>query len=148
MCIYIVKICFGNANGQILSIFDRVTCLRHVHIFIRTIWLNINGFSPNLVCALILWRSGLGLLMGKFFNFWQIYQPVTHPYFCFRTITWLNLNWFSPNLICLLIMWGSDWGLLLGTFSQFLTELSPRDRIMAGYYHFTFLLQNHKISPL
>ena len=27
---------------------------------------NINGFSPNLVCALILWRSGLGLLMGKF----------------------------------------------------------------------------------
>ena len=28
--------------------------------------LNINGFSPNLVCALILWRSGLGLLMGKF----------------------------------------------------------------------------------
>ena len=27
---------------------------------------NVNGFSPNLVCALILWRSGLGLLMGKF----------------------------------------------------------------------------------
>ena len=27
---------------------------------------NINLFSPNLVCALILWRSGLGLLMGKF----------------------------------------------------------------------------------
>ena len=25
-----------------------------------------HGFSPNLVCALILWRSGLGLLMGKF----------------------------------------------------------------------------------
>ena len=29
-------------------------------------WVNMNGFSPNLVCALILWRSGLGLLMGKF----------------------------------------------------------------------------------
>ena len=27
-------------------------------------WVNINGFSSNLVCALILWRSGLGLLMG------------------------------------------------------------------------------------
>ena len=26
----------------------------------------MNGFSPNLVCALILWRSGLGLLMGEF----------------------------------------------------------------------------------
>ena len=29
-------------------------------------WVNINGFSRNLVCALKLWRSGLGLLMGKF----------------------------------------------------------------------------------
>ena len=27
---------------------------------------NIDGFSPNLVCALILWKSGLGLLMAKF----------------------------------------------------------------------------------
>ena len=30
---------------------------------------NISGISPNLVCALILWRSGLGLLMGKFCQF-------------------------------------------------------------------------------
>ena len=29
-------------------------------------WANINGFSPNLVCAVILRRCGLGLLMGKF----------------------------------------------------------------------------------
>ena len=28
--------------------------------------ININGFSPNLVFALKLCRSGLGLLMGKF----------------------------------------------------------------------------------
>ena len=27
---------------------------------------NINGFLPNLVCLLILWRSDLGSLMGKF----------------------------------------------------------------------------------
>ena len=27
---------------------------------------SVNGFSPSLVCALILCRSGLGLLMGKF----------------------------------------------------------------------------------
>ena len=32
-------------------------------------WVNFNGFPPNLVCALILWRSGLGLLMGKFHQF-------------------------------------------------------------------------------
>ena len=27
---------------------------------------NVSGFSPKLVCALILWTSALGLLMGKF----------------------------------------------------------------------------------
>ena len=42
----------------------------YVHPFIHILFLddnlNISGFSPNLVCALILWRSGLGLLMVKF----------------------------------------------------------------------------------
>ena len=37
-----------------------------VFLFRIITWVNINGFSPNLVCALILWRSGLGLLMGSF----------------------------------------------------------------------------------
>ena len=31
--------------------------------------LSKSGFSPNLVCALILWRSGLGLLMDKVLQF-------------------------------------------------------------------------------
>ena len=30
---------------------------------------NVSGFSPNLVCALLLWRSDFGLLMGKFHKF-------------------------------------------------------------------------------
>ena len=34
MCIDIVEIWFGIANGQISSIFDRVTCPKHAHIFI------------------------------------------------------------------------------------------------------------------
>ena len=37
--------------------------------------LNISGFSPNLVCALILWRSGLGFPMGKFCKFLTVCQP-------------------------------------------------------------------------
>ena len=31
--------------------------------------LSKHQWIPNLVCALILWRSGLGLLMGKFRQF-------------------------------------------------------------------------------
>ena len=41
MCINIVEVCFGIANGQILSVFDRVTCqgydsdrVSSFHIFI------------------------------------------------------------------------------------------------------------------
>ena len=34
MCIDIVEIWFGIANGQISSIFDGVICLRHAHIFV------------------------------------------------------------------------------------------------------------------
>ena len=34
-----------------------------------------------MMCALILWKSGLGLLMGDFVNFWQSLVPMTRPYF-------------------------------------------------------------------
>ena len=44
---------------------------------------NINGFSPNLVCALILWRSGLGLLMGKFRQFLPDLSARHTPIFSF-----------------------------------------------------------------
>ena len=44
---------------------------------------NINGFSPNLVCALILWRSGLGLLMGKFRQFLTELSARDTPIFSF-----------------------------------------------------------------
>ena len=45
-------------------------------------WVNINGFSQNLVCALILWRSGLELLKGKFCQILTELSPKTCPY-CF-----------------------------------------------------------------
>ena len=34
MCIDIMEIWFGIANGQISSIFDGVICPRHAHIFV------------------------------------------------------------------------------------------------------------------
>ena len=34
LCFDIVEIWFGIANGQISSNFDRVICLRHIHIFV------------------------------------------------------------------------------------------------------------------
>ena len=84
-CIDIVEIWLGIANRQILSIFISVTCpsiccpsVRLYFRFRMITWVNVNGFSPNLVCALILWRSGLGSLMGKFSsNFDRVIFPHT-----------------------------------------------------------------------
>ena len=36
------------------------------------IWVNINGFSTNLVCALISWSSGFGLLNGHIWSIWRV----------------------------------------------------------------------------
>ena len=70
MCIDIVEIRFGIANGQILLVVDGVTFPRHARIFVPdNNKLNISGFLPNLVLALILWRPSLGLQMGKFSQF-------------------------------------------------------------------------------
>ena len=60
MCIDTVEIWFGIANGQSSSIFDSYQPATHPYFVFNTItWVNTSGFSPNLVYALILWRSGL-----------------------------------------------------------------------------------------
>ena len=56
MCIDIAEIWFGIAPGQISSIFDKsyLTETRpYFHVWMITL-VNINGFSPNWVCAFIL----------------------------------------------------------------------------------------------
>ena len=95
-------------------------CPWHTHSFISGWWLvNINGLSPNFVCALVLWRSVLGLLMGKFCQFLTKLSARNMLYFHFRTITLVNINLFSPNLVCALILWWSALRLLMGKFRQF-----------------------------
>ena len=49
MCIDIVEIWLGIANGQILSNFDGVICPRHAHIFVfRTITSKCQRILPKL----------------------------------------------------------------------------------------------------
>ena len=43
--------------------------MTHLYFSFRTITgVILNGFSPNLICALM-WKSGLGLLIGEFCQF-------------------------------------------------------------------------------
>ena len=69
----------------------------------------MSGFSPNLVCALILWRSGLGLLMGKFLQILTELSARDTPIFSFPDDNLRN-NRFSPNLMYALILQRSGLG--------------------------------------
>ena len=61
-------------------------------------WVNNNGFSPNLVCALILWRSGLGLLMGKFRQIFTELSARDMPKFLFPDDNLSKHKWIFTKL--------------------------------------------------
>ena len=61
-------------------------------------WININGFSSNLVCVLILWRSGLGLLMGIFRQFFTELSARDTPIFSFPNDNLSKRQWIFTKL--------------------------------------------------
>ena len=84
MCIDIVEIWFGIANGQISSIFDSYLPETRPYFRFWTITrVNNKGFSPKLLYALTLRRSGLGLLMAKFRQIFTELSARDTPIFSF-----------------------------------------------------------------
>ena len=65
VCIDIVDVWFGIANMQFLTIWTDSSA-HDMSVFSFPDDNMFTSFSPNLVCALILWRSGFRLPMGKF----------------------------------------------------------------------------------
>ena len=100
---------------------------------------NINEFSPNLVCALILWRSGFGMLMGKFCQILTHFSAREMPIFSFPDNNFSKCLGITKLGTCIDLRTSGS-GLLMGKFRQLLTVLSACDSIMAGYYCFTFCL--------
>ena len=58
----------------------------------------MNGFSPNLVCSLILWRSGLGMLMGKFRQIFTELSARDMPIFSFPDDNLSKHQWIFTKL--------------------------------------------------
>ena len=70
MCIDIVEIWFGIAYGLFRQILTEVfTRDMPIFLILEDNLSKCRGIRPNLVHALILRRSGLGLLIGKFRQF-------------------------------------------------------------------------------
>ena len=74
--------------------------MTHPYFHFRMITLvNINEFSPNLVCALILWRSGLGLLMVKFSHIWTDLSAIDMSiFFSFTDDSFSKYQWIFHKL--------------------------------------------------
>ena len=105
----------------------------------RTItWVNTSGFPPNLVCALILWRSGLGMLMG--FRQCLTELPVREmPVFSFLDDNLIIINGFSPNLVCALILCKASLGLLMAKVVNFWGSYLPETCLYFRWWIFTKL---------
>ena len=85
---------------------------------------NINGFSPNLVCALILCRSALGLLIGKFVKFFTELSVRDTSVFSFLDDNFIKYQWIFTKLgVCIHIYFG----IVNGGISSISTELSARN---------------------
>ena len=55
--------------------------------------------SPNLVCALILWNPGLGLLMGKFCKFLTELSACDTSIFSFPDDNFSKYQWIFTKLV-------------------------------------------------
>ena len=110
-----MEIWFGIINWQILSIFDSYLLAVHRYFHSQMITLvNISGFSPSLVCVLILSRPGFGLLMGEFLTELSARDMCL---FSFLKDNFSNYQWIFTKLGAL-ILWRSALGLLMGKFSS------------------------------
>ena len=90
------------------------------------------------VCALLLWRYTLGLLIGKFVNFWQL-SAQDMSVFSFLDNNFSKCQWiFTKLCVCIDIM-DIAMRLLMAEFCLFLTELSARNT-------FLFYFQDNNLS--
>ena len=121
--------------SQFCQFFDSYLRRIHQNFHFRMITLvNVNGFSPNLVCALILWRPVLGLLMGKFCQFLTELSARNTSAFYLKDNNLSKFQWiFTKFDMCIYIVeicFGITHWQILSVFDSYL--------IMVGYYCFMF----------
>ena len=102
LCIGIVEIGFEIVNGRISSIFTYLPKTDPYFHFWMTTLVNINGFSPNLVYVLILWRYALGLLNGTFRQFLIELSARDTTVFSFLDDNFTKYQWIFTKLgVCI-----------------------------------------------
>ena len=104
---------------------------------------NINGFSPNLVCVLILWRSCLRLLMGKFLKILTELSAQDKPIFSFPDDNLSKCQGILTKLSTCIDINEIWFGIPMAKFCQCLTRvICPRHNNgwVLSFYFFIFFL--------
>ena len=127
----------------------RQLCVRPSVFRFRVItWVNINGFLPNLVCALILWRSCLGLLIGKCHQILTELFARDATIFSFPDDNLIKRQGILTKLGTCIDSKDIWFGIANWQITSMFWQLSSRDTIIAGYYRFMFLFINVKEALL
>ena len=124
----------------------------HPYFLFWTITLvNIIGFSPNLVCALILWRSALGLLTGKFCLFLTALSSCSTSIFYFQDNNLSKSQWiFTKFNICAFILcFGIAHWQISSIFDRVICPGHDNGRVLSFYVLFiedlTFMVISYEI---
>ena len=95
MCIDIMDIWFGIVMGNFYQFLTELSAHdRSVFSFLDYNFSNFNGFSPNLVCAMILWISSLVFLSGKLHQFLTELSAHNTSLFYFQNNNLNKSQWF------------------------------------------------------
>ena len=93
------RVLWFHVGGPCVCLSIRQSYVRpSVFSFRMITWVNVNGYSANLVCALILWRSGLGLQMGKFRKILTELSARDTPIFSFPDDNLSKHKWIFTKL--------------------------------------------------
>ena len=112
-------------------------------------WINVNGFSPNLVSALILWRSVLGLLIRKFCQFWADLSVRDKSIFSFLDDNFSKYQWiFTKFDMCIDIVeicFGVAHWQILSIFHRVICPRHDDSRVLS--FHVLFINFNWVNTP-
>ena len=100
MCIDIVEIWFGIANGQVSSNSCGVICPRHAYIFVSGWWLELTSMDFHQT-VYVHWYCGdlvLDCYCANFVKFWRRYLSETRPYFRFSDDNLNKYHWILTKL--------------------------------------------------
>ena len=90
--------------GMTLAVRESIcrTSVRPYFRFHSITWVNVYRFSPNLVRALILWKSGLGFLIGRFHQFLTELSAHNRSIFSFLDDNFSKYAWIFTKLgVCI-----------------------------------------------